>query len=139
IAETGDPELRVPQPKADDEVSELALTLDAMLHSLAASRQETELALARQRQFVADASHELRTPLTSILANLELLADTLPSRQGDAPRTARRAANRARPRAARCGRRGGCAACSPPCCCSRARTPSASCRTSPPTSGRWSS
>ena len=96
IAKTNDPELRVPQPKADDEVSELALTLDAMLHSLAASRQETELALARQRQFVADASHELRTPLTSILANLELLADVLDGEQGEAARSALRSSQRMR-------------------------------------------
>ena len=38
--------------------------------------------LARQRQFVADASHELRTPLTSVLANLELLAESLARRPG---------------------------------------------------------
>src|SRR5665648_605919 len=44
-----------------------------MLRELGAARSETESALARQRDFVADASHELRTPLTSILANLELL------------------------------------------------------------------
>jgi len=96
IAETGDPELRVPQQRADDEVAELARTLDEMLHSLAASRQETELALARQRQFVADASHELRTPLTSILANLELLADVLDGEQGEAARSALRSSHRMR-------------------------------------------
>jgi two-component system OmpR family sensor kinase len=96
IAETGDPEMRVPQPRADDEVAELAHTLDDMLHSLAASRAETELALQRQRQFVADASHELRTPLTSILANLELLADVLDGEQGEAARSALRSSKRMR-------------------------------------------
>ena len=44
-----------------------------MLAALGAARTETEAALSRQREFVADASHELRTPLTSVLANLELL------------------------------------------------------------------
>src|SRR5205823_11538524 len=48
-----------------------------MLKSLDAARSETEAALERQREFVADASHELRTPLTSILANLELLETQL--------------------------------------------------------------
>jgi signal transduction histidine kinase len=96
IAETRDPDMRVPQPQADDEVAELARTLDEMLHSLAASRVETEAALARQRQFVADASHELRTPLTSILANLELLADVLDGEQGEAARSALRSSQRMR-------------------------------------------
>jgi signal transduction histidine kinase len=50
-----------------------------MLLSLDAARSERESALRRQREFVADASHELRTPLTSILANLELLQDSLDS------------------------------------------------------------
>ena len=48
-----------------------------MLHALDEARTETEAALLRQREFVADASHELRTPLTSVLANLELLEETL--------------------------------------------------------------
>jgi signal transduction histidine kinase len=73
IAETGDPSSHMPQPRADDEVGELAQTLEQMLRSLDAARSERETALKRQREFVADASHELRTPLTSILANLELL------------------------------------------------------------------
>jgi signal transduction histidine kinase len=58
-------------------VAELGRTLQDMLDGLEASRTETQEALTRQRQFVADASHELRTPLTSILANLELLQTTL--------------------------------------------------------------
>jgi two-component system OmpR family sensor kinase len=96
IAETRDPDMRVPQPQADDEVSELARTLDEMLHALTASREETEAALARQRQFVADASHELRTPLTSILANLELLADALDGEQAETARSALRSSQRMR-------------------------------------------
>jgi signal transduction histidine kinase len=77
IAETRDPSRRVPQPAADDEVAELARTLDQMLRELDAARSETEQMMQVQREFVADASHELRTPLTSILANLELLQDQL--------------------------------------------------------------
>ncbi len=77
IADTGDPSQRMPKPKADDEVGELATTLEQMLRSLDAARSEREAAMKRQREFVADASHELRTPLTSILANLELLQESL--------------------------------------------------------------
>jgi signal transduction histidine kinase len=96
IAETRDPEMRVPHPRADDEVAELARTLDDMLHALAASRAESEAALKRQRQFVADASHELRTPLTSILANLELLAEVLEGEEGEAAHSALRSSRRMR-------------------------------------------
>jgi len=77
IANTGDPSSHMPQPSVDDEVGELARTLEEMLRSLDAARDEREAALKRQREFVADASHELRTPLTSILANLELLQAAL--------------------------------------------------------------
>ncbi len=77
IATTGDPSRRMPEPKAEDEVAELARTLERMLRSLDAARSEREAAMKKQREFVADASHELRTPLTSVLANLELLQASL--------------------------------------------------------------
>jgi two-component system, OmpR family, sensor kinase len=96
IARTRDPSLVIPQSPADDEVSELARTLEGMLRELDAARGETESMLARQRRFVADASHELRTPLTSVLANLELLAESLRGDQGDAARSALRSSQRMR-------------------------------------------
>jgi signal transduction histidine kinase len=96
IATTRDPDRRVPVPEAEDEVAELARTVNEMLSALAASREETEATLTRQRQFVADASHELRTPLTSVLANLELLADELTGEQGEAARGALRSSRRMR-------------------------------------------
>jgi signal transduction histidine kinase len=77
VADTGDPSPHMPDPQAEDEVGELARTLEQMLRSLDAARSEREAALKRQREFVADASHELRTPLTSVLANLELLEASL--------------------------------------------------------------
>ena len=96
IARTRDPSMRVPEPQAEDEVAELARTLDGMLRQLDAARGETESMLTRQRRFVADASHELRTPLTSVLANLELLAESLEGDQGEAARSALRSSQRMR-------------------------------------------
>jgi two-component system, OmpR family, sensor kinase len=96
IARTRDPSRGMPKPLADDEVAELTRTLEGMLRELDAARGETESMLARQRQFVADASHELRTPLTSVLANLELLADSLQGDQGEAARSALRSSQRMR-------------------------------------------
>jgi signal transduction histidine kinase len=53
----------------DDELKELADTLDAMLARL-------EVAFLSQRRFAADASHELRTPLSIIRAEVDVaLAD----------------------------------------------------------------
>jgi signal transduction histidine kinase len=96
IARTRDPSREVPQVQGDDEVAELARTLQGMLQQLDAARSETEAMLARQRQFVADASHELRTPLTSVLANLELLAESLDGEQGEAAASALRSSRRMR-------------------------------------------
>ena len=96
IARTRDPSVTIPIPAADDEVADLARTLEAMLASLDASRAETQSALDRQRRFVADASHELRTPLTSILANLELLSAELEGDDAEAARSALRSSRRMR-------------------------------------------
>lgn len=84
IATTRDPSQRIPRSESNDEVAELARTLDDMLRQLDAARSETEHMVQAQREFVADASHELRTPLTSILANLELLQDGLDAGVPDA-------------------------------------------------------
>jgi two-component system OmpR family sensor kinase len=67
-----------------------------MLLALDSARTETESALARQREFVADASHELRTPLTSVLANLELLEEELEGEQREAAASALRSSRRMR-------------------------------------------
>jgi heavy metal sensor kinase len=56
---------RLPVPPADDEVSRLGETLNAMLGRI-------EDGVERERRFVADASHELRTPLATLRAELEL-------------------------------------------------------------------
>ncbi|HSE70903.1 MAG TPA: ATP-binding protein [Nocardioidaceae bacterium] len=61
---------RVPAGEADDEISRLARTMNAML-------DRVEHATERQRSFVADASHELRSPLTRLRSSLEV-AQTQP-------------------------------------------------------------
>ncbi len=96
IERTRDPRRRIPHPEANDEVAELAMTLEGMLGALDAARGETESMLHRQREFVADASHELRTPLTSVLANLELLAEELEGEQAETAQAALRSTRRMR-------------------------------------------
>jgi two-component system OmpR family sensor kinase len=96
VARTRDPDITLPKPRANDEVSDLANTFEDMLRELAASWAETEATLDRQRAFVADASHELRTPLTSILANLELLEAELTGEQREMAESALRSSKRMR-------------------------------------------
>jgi two-component system, OmpR family, sensor kinase len=59
------PGRRLPVPRADDEISRLAETLNEMLGRL-------EAAFQHERRFVSDASHELRTPLALLRTELEL-------------------------------------------------------------------
>jgi two-component system, OmpR family, sensor kinase len=96
IEQSRDPSLTMPHPEAEDEVAELARTLESMLAALDEARGETEAALLRQREFVADASHELRTPLTSVLANLELLEEVLEGEQRETAASALRSSRRMR-------------------------------------------
>lgn len=56
---------RVPDPGTDDEIGNLARTMNDMLARLDDAAQ-------RQRQFVGDASHELRSPLAAIRTTLEV-------------------------------------------------------------------
>jgi two-component system, OmpR family, sensor kinase len=96
VARTRDPDVTLPKPEAGDEVAALAHTLEDMLRELSAARAETQAALERQREFVADASHELRTPLTSILANLELLEVSLRGEEAEIADSALRSSRRMR-------------------------------------------
>ena len=96
VAGTGDPRARIPVPSGNDEVADLARTLEQMLGSLDAARRETEATLAREREFVADASHELRTPLTSVLVNLELLEAELEGEERETAGAALRSTKRMR-------------------------------------------
>jgi len=55
---------RVPEPGTDDEIADLARTMNAMLDRI-------EGASSRQKRFMSDASHELRSPVASIKTQLE--------------------------------------------------------------------
>jgi signal transduction histidine kinase len=65
IIASGTEEL-LPVGPAKDEITDLARTLNRLIHNLRAS-------VSRERQMVSDASHELRTPLAVLQTQLELL------------------------------------------------------------------
>ncbi len=73
---------RLPVPPTGDELERLGATLNEMLDRL-------ELALDRERDFVADAGHELRTPLALLRTELELAL-----RQAETPEELREAVRR---------------------------------------------
>ncbi|MFJ5776797.1 ATP-binding protein [Streptomyces sp. NPDC093094] len=72
IAE-GDLTARVPSSRhPTQEVEQLRLALNSMLHQVEAAHRTRERSTAQLRRFVADASHELRTPLSAIRGYLQL-------------------------------------------------------------------
>ncbi|MDQ2715129.1 MAG: HAMP domain-containing histidine kinase [Chloroflexota bacterium] len=66
---------RIVLPAAQDEIHDLALTLNEMLDSL-------DQTMTRQRRFVADASHELRTPV-AVIRNKTSIALLKPQKRQD--------------------------------------------------------
>ncbi len=68
----GDLTRRIPVRGADDEVTSLAESLNAMLARIEQSFAVREASEERMREFVADASHELRTPLATVRGYAEL-------------------------------------------------------------------
>ncbi|MFW5473799.1 ATP-binding protein [Knoellia sp. CPCC 206450] len=68
----GDLTRRIPVRQADDEVTSLSRSLNAMLAQIESSFAVREASEDRMRQFVADASHELRTPLATVRGYAEL-------------------------------------------------------------------
>ena len=66
IAHGGNLSRRIPVPEVQDEIGNLANTLNEMMDRL-------EKSFARVRQFSSDASHELRTPLTVLKGQSELM------------------------------------------------------------------
>ncbi|RPE41310.1 two-component system OmpR family sensor kinase [Streptomyces sp. Ag109_O5-1] len=72
IAE-GDLTRRVPSSQhPTEEVEQLRLALNSMLHQVETAYRTREHSAAQLRRFVADASHELRTPLAAIRGYLQL-------------------------------------------------------------------
>lgn len=57
--------LRLSEGNRKDELAELSIVINRMLHRL-------ENSFDLQKNFVANASHELRTPLTAIIGNIEV-------------------------------------------------------------------
>ncbi|MEU1041761.1 HAMP domain-containing sensor histidine kinase [Streptomyces sp. NPDC005907] len=72
IAE-GDLTRRVPSSHhPTQEVEQLRLALNSMLHQVESAHRTRERSAAQLRRFVGDASHELRTPLSAIRGYLQL-------------------------------------------------------------------
>lgn len=83
IAE-GDLTRRVPSSHhPTQEVEQLRLALNSMLHQVETAYRTREHSAAQLRRFVADASHELRTPLAAIRGYLQLYDQGMLSEPGE--------------------------------------------------------
>ena len=63
------------QIKQNDEIGELASTLDVLAQRLQLADEESQKLEKLRREFIANISHELRTPVTVIRGSLEALRD----------------------------------------------------------------
>ncbi len=63
--------------KQDDEIGELANTIDILADRLDAASYESEKLENMRREFIANISHELKTPITVIRGSLEALVDEI--------------------------------------------------------------
>jgi two-component system, OmpR family, sensor kinase len=86
----GDLTRRIPEPAAQDEVTSLSRSLNAMLAQIEQSFAVREASEERMRQFVADASHELRTPLAAVRGYAELFRQGAVTQPEDVAGTMRR-------------------------------------------------
>ena len=61
--------------RLDDEIGELAATLDVLSERLLSVKQQSDQLEKLRRDFIANISHELKTPVTVIRGSLEALCD----------------------------------------------------------------
>ena len=73
----------VPQ---DDEIGELAATLDSMAVRLEEADRKTKQTENIRKEFIANISHELRTPVTVVRGSLEALRDKVVTEPADVER-----------------------------------------------------
>ena len=69
----GDLHQRVRLPQTDDEIGQLATSIQRMIDQLERTTEAHRVGELRARRFFSDASHQLRTPLTSIYGFTQVL------------------------------------------------------------------
>lgn len=69
--------------KQNDEIGELAKTLDLLAERLQLADEESQKLEKLRREFIANISHELRTPVTVIRGSLEAISDGVVTEKED--------------------------------------------------------